>query len=245
MAASHQLAVGTKAGVEAVVHGLRQWWGRNRNNNRVVLVKNDYENAFNEADPRKFLESGRRHMPGSARLAEWCYGGEVNLVYHGRVRKSSRGQQGCPLMMPLFCAMKKDMRDRVGGCEDLSFVADFADDGVLGGDYEAVLKVLKAEAALGGEYGLRNNFSKMKVYTVAGESFEGDLAGFESLGIPIDKSCNVEFMKVPIVGDRLFLKAWGEEKLRDIRKTLTAIERLASKHVGLYLFRTAANVCKI
>ena len=23
----HQLAVGTKAGVEAVVHGLRQWWG--------------------------------------------------------------------------------------------------------------------------------------------------------------------------------------------------------------------------
>ena len=140
---------------------------------------------------------------------------------------------------------KNDMRDRAGGCEDLSFVADFADDGVLGGDYEAVLKVLKAEAALGGEYGLRNNFSKMKVYTVAGESFEGDLAGFESLGIPIDKSCNVEFMKVPIVGDRLFLKAWGEEKLRDIRKTLTAIERLASKHVGLYLLRTAANVCKI
>ena len=51
-------------------------------------------------------------------------------------------------MMPLFCAMKKDMRDRAGGCEDLSFVADFADDGFLGGHWEAVLKVLRAEAEL-------------------------------------------------------------------------------------------------
>ena len=34
------------------------------------------------------------------------------------------------------CAIRdkeKDMRDRAGGCDDLSFVADFADDGVLGG----------------------------------------------------------------------------------------------------------------
>ena len=73
----------------------------------------------------------------------------------------------------------------------------------------------------------------MKVYTVAGEGFEGDLSGFESLGIPIDKSCNVEFMKVPIVGDRGFLKLWGEDKLKDIRKTLSAIERLTYKLVGL------------
>ena len=99
-------------------------------------------------------------MPGSARLAEWCYGEEVNLVYHGRIRKSSRGQQGCPLMMPMFCAMKKDMRDRAGGCGNLSFVAEFADDWVLGGDCDEVLRVLKAGTALGEEYGLHNNFYK-------------------------------------------------------------------------------------
>ena len=52
----HQLAVGTKAGVEAVVHGLRQWWGRNKNNIGVVLFENDAENGFNEADPLKCLE---------------------------------------------------------------------------------------------------------------------------------------------------------------------------------------------
>ena len=123
------LAVGTAAGVEAAVHRLRQCWARNTGNKRVVLLKNDYENAFNEADPAKFLESWRRRMPGSARLAEWCYGEEVTLVYRGRMLKSSRGQQGFPLMMPLFCAMRKDMRDRERGCEALTFSADFADGG--------------------------------------------------------------------------------------------------------------------
>ena len=36
-------------------------------------------------------------------------------------------------MMPLFCAMKKEMRDRVQGVDRLDFSADFADDGVIGG----------------------------------------------------------------------------------------------------------------
>eukprot|EP00973_Karenia_brevis_P070347 9779357-Karenia_brevis.AAC.1 len=61
-------------------------------------------------------------MPGAARMAEWCYGEEVNLVYHGRLMRSGRGQQGCPLMMPLFCAMKKEMRDRADGVENLDFI---------------------------------------------------------------------------------------------------------------------------
>ena len=37
----------------------------------------------------------------------------------------------------------------------------------------------------------------------------------------------------------------GDGKLKEIEKTLSAIERLNSKHVGLYLLRAAANVCKI
>ena len=108
------MAFGVKGGVDVVVHGLRKWWERNRGNKKKVLVKEDYENAFNLCEPRAFLEIGRRQMPGSARLAEWCYGKPVNLVYRGKLTKgSSRGQQGCPLMMPLYCALKKDMRDRI------------------------------------------------------------------------------------------------------------------------------------
>ena len=169
----NQVAVGVKAGAEVITHALRQWWERGRDNPRFVLLKKDYSNAFNEAEPRAFLEVGQRRMPGSARLADWCYGDEVKLVYHGRIKTSSRGQQGCPLMMPLFCGMKKEMRDRVEGVDGLDFTADFADDGVDGGDFENVLKVLEGEAAIANAFGLRYNFSKMVVYPLAGRDFQG------------------------------------------------------------------------
>ena len=115
-----QVAVGVKAGSEVIVHSLRQWWERNQDNDKYVLLKMDYANAFNEAEPQAFLGTARRHLAGAAKMAYWCYGSEVNLMYHGRVLNSSRGQQGCPLMMPLFCAMKKEMRDRVDGIADMT-----------------------------------------------------------------------------------------------------------------------------
>eukprot|EP00973_Karenia_brevis_P087106 12078628-Karenia_brevis.AAC.1 len=85
----------------------------------MVLLKKDYSNAFNEAEPKAFLDVCKRRLPGCAKLAMWCYGEAVNLVYHGRIRRSSRGQQGCPLMMPLFCAMKKEFRDRIDAVQKL------------------------------------------------------------------------------------------------------------------------------
>ena len=140
----YQTAVGMKSGAEVICHTMRQWWERNADNQRYVLLKKDYSDAFNMAEPRVFLDVGRRRLPGSARLAEWCYGEDVNLIYNGRLMSSHKGQQGCPLMMPLFCAMKKEMRDpvdsRVEGIGDVDLVADFADDGVDGGDSECVLK---------------------------------------------------------------------------------------------------------
>eukprot|EP00973_Karenia_brevis_P086630 12013269-Karenia_brevis.AAC.1 len=97
--------------------------------------------------------------------------------------------------MPMFCAMKKAMRDRIEGIGDLDFMADFADDGVIGGDYRAVLKALKGEIALGSEYGVRCNYSKMVVYVLGGQAFQGDLSEFERMGIKVDYSGNVKFMQ--------------------------------------------------
>ena len=156
-----QVAVGVKAGAEVIVHSLRQWWERNRDNTKYILLKKDFSNAFNEAEPQAFLNTACRRMPGSARLAEWCYGEGSNLIYHGEVFKQSiGGQQGCLLMMPMFCATKKEMGDRNSEIAQLDFAADFADDGVDGGDCDAVYKVLEEEIALGPEYGLRNNYGK-------------------------------------------------------------------------------------
>eukprot|EP00973_Karenia_brevis_P062744 8723725-Karenia_brevis.AAC.1 len=65
--------------------------------------------------------------------------------------------------------MKKDMRDKVDGVDRLQFMADFADDGVIGGDVDDVLRVVRGEIALGQEYGVRNNFDKMVLYVMAGD----------------------------------------------------------------------------
>ena len=71
-----QVAVGVKAGCEVIVHSLRQWFERNQDNTRYILLKKDFSNAFNEAEPDAFLNTACRRTPGSARLDEWCYGEE-------------------------------------------------------------------------------------------------------------------------------------------------------------------------
>eukprot|EP00973_Karenia_brevis_P024577 3389852-Karenia_brevis.AAC.1 len=67
--------------------------------------------------------------------------------------------------------MKEEMRDRIEGIADIDFSADFADDGVLGGHYEYVLRVFKCESAIGREYDTKQNFDKMVAYTLVGDKF--------------------------------------------------------------------------
>ena len=114
-------------------------------------------------------------------------------------------------MMSLYCAMRRDMRNRMPDLNQVDFVADFADDGVLGGDWDKVLEVIRREIELGPEYGSKFNFSKMVVYPVAGQLFDGELEGYRQLGIKVDLSGNVVFMKVPIAGSAAFCKEWAFE----------------------------------
>eukprot|EP00973_Karenia_brevis_P062010 8624419-Karenia_brevis.AAC.1 len=74
-------------------------------------------------------------------------------------------------------------------------MANFADDGVIGGDIDDVLKVMKGEVAIGREYGLRNKYSKMVLYPLAGGAFTGDVSEFQRLGVSVNYSGNVKFMQ--------------------------------------------------
>ena len=211
-----------------------------------MLLKKDVSNAFNEAEPNAFLNTACRRMPGCARLAEWCYGQGSNLIYNGEIlKRSERGQQGCPLMMPMYCAMKKEMRDRVPEVRELDFAADFADDGVDGGDCDIVFKVLEKEIALGREYGLRNNYDKMVLYPLAGHQFAGDLSKFIEMGIKVDYSGNVKFMQVPIAGSAQLIKDWVGYKMGIIKVILSGIGGLPQRQVALYLLRRAGHGCRV
>ena len=114
-----------------------------------------------------------------------------------------------------------------------------------GGDFDKVLKVLEGEAAIASAFGLRYNFSKMVVYPLAGRGFQGDLSGFERMGIKVDWTGNVKFMQVPIAGSPQFINEWAEQKMNHIRKVLDGLRGLSSKHVALYLLKGAGNACRV
>ena len=100
-------------------------------------------------------------------------------------------------------------------------------------EYECVLKALKGEMATGRRaFGVNTNSSKMKVYPLAGQHFQGDFSGFEELGIIIDWLGNVLFMQVPIVGSGAFTREWATEKMKDTAKVVEGLRWLSSKHVA-------------
>ena len=114
------------------------------------------------------------------------------------------------------------MRDRIEKMKELDIVADFANDGRMGGDAAIVKNVLIAEMALGREYGSKMNLSKMKVYPFAREAKNyGNRDWFKQNQTGIELSGNIEFMKVPIAGSQELVKQWAEGQVGISKKLMT------------------------
>ena len=56
---------------------------------------------------------------------------------------------------------------------------------------------------------------------------------------------NIAFMKAPVHGSQEFLQAFRIVKMREIRKVFEGIRGIRGRHVGLYLLRNCANVCRV
>ena len=140
-----------------MVHATREWISRSREDPTVGLLQKDIKNVFNEILPEFFLDECRRYAPSSARFGEWCYGTPSHWIYDGELAISSRGQQGRPMMMSLFCLARKrileEAQANIGST--IPFAPEYADDGFSGGAVDEVLKLFQEELRLAEEYGLR------------------------------------------------------------------------------------------
>ena len=148
----------------------------------AVILQKDIRNAFNEVQPRQFLADCRNHAPAFARFAHFCYGTSTNLMYEG----GHRGQQGCPLMGPMFGLTSRRMFEeaRVASARPPpEFEVAFADDAYSGGDVADVLAAFRTETALSCTYGLHFDLGKCKLHLLAGEQFRGDVSKFQALGV--------------------------------------------------------------
>ena len=175
--------MGIPGGVEVLPHILRDWREIHADDPTRACIDFDESNAHNMVDRHSFFLRTREVLPGLSRWMEYIYptNAATYVFFQGTAIESrAGGQQGCPLMMPIFCATKREMRDRVEGVADLDFVADFADDGVDGGDPRAVLNALHEEMRIARRFGLKLNFDKMRVYLVAGDGFRDTCGGPQS-----------------------------------------------------------------
>ena len=90
-----------------MVHAARHWIDAHQADANYVLLQKDIRNAFNEVLPYEFLKDAQEHAPSSARFAAFCYGNPSHLIYNGTSTMCFRGQQGCPIMGPLFCLTRQ------------------------------------------------------------------------------------------------------------------------------------------
>ena len=243
----NQLAVGVSSGADAMIHTTRQWCADKQLDQEMVLLQRDCTNAFNECEPHEFLVDCAEYAPASAGFAEWCYASPVNLIYHGRIKKSYKGQQGCPAMSSLFCLMRKRMSEegKFGDHRDPEYEPEFADDSFCGGTCCNVWNRFQKEIQLASKYGLRYNYKECKLFLPAGNQFRGDLTPFINLGIQIIGNDNIIMLKAPVCGSDDFFKEFCEKKMESLDILFDAILEIPQKHVAFHLLRYCLNYSKV
>ena len=103
--APHQYAVGRRAGIEALVHGLEEEISAMQ---EACWLSGDVENAFNAVDRAAMLEAVAQVSPALAVAVVAMYDGPTGYRYKGKdgvqVLWTERGcVQGDPLSMAVFC----------------------------------------------------------------------------------------------------------------------------------------------
>ena len=106
-----------------------------------------------------------------------------------------RGQQGCPIMGPLFCLTGQRMIEearRNNSRGTPNFEPAFADDAFSRGDVGGVWASFQQELSLAEKYGLHIDPSKCTLYLRA------DVSRFQALGVKIVSTTDAKMSKVPI-----------------------------------------------
>ena len=95
-----QVGVAVPAGSEAAVHCARAWHERHAGAVNKVLVKLDFQNAFNTVSRQEVLSATCAQFPALARWVQWCYGGCTTLQF-GSTALPSLGGRGSSRVIPL------------------------------------------------------------------------------------------------------------------------------------------------
>ena len=210
-----------------------------------VVVKIDFQNAFNTISREAVLGEAHEHFPALARWVTWCYQSPSNLQFGDAILQSSTGvQQGDPLGPLLFSAGVQPLAAGLKqGSVDFSIF--YLDNGVLAGSLadvsDALTKLQQAAAALG----LAVNLSKSEAIAV-GMTSPADVATKlpPALVQSSDGSSRIltdfEFLGAAI-GRPAHLQAHAAARVAGARPLLEAVGALPDPQVALRLLRASAG----
>ena len=228
-----------------MVHAARAWVQQSRDDSCTVLLQKDIRHAFNEVRPSEFLKDCRNHAPASARFAHYVYGMNSHLVYADHLHACQRGQQGCPMMGPMFCLTRRRMFEAARNQTSRpapEFEVEFA---YSGGKVSDVLATFKAEIALAETFRLKFDYSKCTLHLLAGEQFRGDVSEFQALGIRIVTGCDLAVLKTPVAGTSDFLACFMKDKQRELQEIAAAVQQLPRKHVAFHILQQSLSFGRV
>lgn len=153
-------SVGIRGGCEAAAHATRTFIKRNAHR-KVVVVKIDFRNAFNEVDRDVFLREMKLHCPGIFPYLWQCYASPTLLFYGDFILLSQNGaQQGDPCGPLVFSSAIQAVVESLVS----EFIVFYLDDGTIAGEYESVIKDFKTVIVECGKIGLQINPAKCELY---------------------------------------------------------------------------------
>lgn len=220
-----QVGFGVKGGCEAAAHATRSFIKKN-SHRKVVIVKIDFRNAFNEVDRDVFLNEMRLNCPAIFPYLWQCYSAPTLLFYGDFILLSQNGaQQGDPCGPLIFSSANQFVIDALVS----EFVIFYLDDGTIAGEYEPVLHDFKKVIDECAKIGLQINPTKCELFFCS-EADRDVVDRFKELSPGICVVSDLTLLGTSIT-DSAFGKVF-KDKLSELKLLFGRLQELDNYHIA-------------
>lgn len=233
-----QMGFNTKGGCEASVHATRTYL-KNNKYSKNILLKIDFENAFNSVERDAMLKEIKEKTPSIYAFMWQCYSAPSLLFFGNETISSQVGaQQGDPCGLMAFSLSLQPI------IEDLAAELNiwFLDDGTLCGEPDVVMADFEKLITKCESIGLRINKSKCELYFCS-EKDDSVISKFNVLspGIKVLDS------EIELLGTALFPSSTAKILEKKLIQMKTMFERLTelNHHIAFYLLKHCLAIPKL
>ncbi|KAL1448203.1 hypothetical protein WDU94_012273 [Cyamophila willieti] len=235
----HQLGFGTKLGCEAAIHAARAYVSDPSHEDQVLL-KIDFQNAFNSVERDVMLLRIREMAPSLYPFLSQCYRQSSNLFFDDKIILSQVGaQQGHPAGSLLFSLSIHHIVTALKSKLNLWYL----DDGSICDKSDIVLADFQNIIVEAGKIGLKVNPSKCELY-FCGEPNVESLLRFQTIapGILVKSKSDLELLGSPIFDESV--ESFTSKKFEKIETMISRLQDVKA-HFAYYLLKNCLTIPKL